>query len=215
MDINNFELNITLLAPELITTLNKHKELSERIRAFLQTERSYPTEDPLRHSMQALIKILKTLRGNISISRKHDIELRIPLERKEPALVNGFAKKPSPARMLIIEHQTILQIAIKRMLQADYAALNLDFVMDGEAGIQKHLEQEYDLLLIDLHLPNTDPFALIQTLTNSKSIPILVVASKFSEEDLSRLHTLGVKVHLSKPLLREALIAAISEVLKN
>lgn len=215
IDATSFDLHINLVAPEVSIALNKRKEISERIRSFLQTERSYPTEEGLRHSMQAITKILKALRGHISISRKHDIELHIPLEKKEAIKINGAAKKPSTVNMLVIEHQTILQMAIRRMLKADYSELNLDFVTDAESGIQKYEQNTYDLLLIDLHLPNTNLFELIQKFTNSKVIPILAIASEFVEADKLRLHSLGVKTYLSKPLQREALTSAISDLLKN
>lgn len=210
-----FEFSITLVAPESPLALTKRKELGEKIRTFLPTDHYYQVEDPLRRSIYGLSKILNTLQGYMHINKRQDIELHIPLEKTADKTVEGAAKKLQATNMLVIEPQTIVQIAIRRMLQAHFSALQLDFVTDANQGIQNHLKKEYDIILIDLHLADTNPLELIKKLTNIKSSSILTLAAETEESDRLSLHELGVAIHLKKPLYREQLISAVSAILKN
>jgi PAS domain S-box-containing protein len=118
-------------------------------------------------------------------------------------------------QMLIVEHQTIVQIALKRMLQTGLPHISMDFAADVPDGIQKLTEKDYDLVLVDVQLPTTEPAKIVSALKETKNVALLAMASEFSKQDKTDLHRLGVGAFLTKPLQREALLESVQVLLKS
>lgn len=211
-----YEFIIRLKGADTSVAMSKQKKMVERVKRYVQHERSQILEEGLLQNVQAIIKILKYLEGQICFFKKHDIALSIPLEKK--MAIGSKIETPTlhrTAKFLIFEHQTILHIAIKRMLQSHFPALQLDFVTSAEVGIQKFAESSYDLLIIDLNLPDVDPKKLLNNLRSRKWTTVFLIGSNLSAENKVQLQELQVEAILDKPLSRETFIPAVSKILEN
>lgn len=111
------------------------------------------------------------------------------------------------SKILIIEDDyNILQ------LENDYLQANgfeTDYATDGLTGIEKGLTKKYDLILLDIMLPELDGFTVCSEIRKKKDIPILLVSAK--KEDIDKIKGLGFGAddYIVKPFSPSELVARI------
>jgi DNA-binding response OmpR family regulator len=86
---------------------------------------------------------------------------------------------------------------------------------DGEQAIQRWHEAWPDLVLLDLHLPKHDGFAVCQQMRSETPATALILTGSASEEDEVRGLELGADDYLRKPLSLRRLLARITAVLRR
>lgn len=110
-------------------------------------------------------------------------------------------------RILIIEDEKSIA-----ELERDYLEINgysVDIVLTGDEGLRKALDQPYDLILLDLMLPNMDGFEICKRLRAEKDIPIIMVSAKKEDYDKVRGLGLGADDYLVKPFSPNEMIARV------
>ncbi|WP_284646459.1 response regulator transcription factor [Paenibacillus silviterrae] len=108
-------------------------------------------------------------------------------------------------RILIIEDE----VAIAE-LQKDYLELHgfsVDMSHSGGEGLDLALERAYDLIILDLQLPEIDGFELCRQIRRAKDVPILIVSAKKEEIDKIRGFGLGADDFITKPFSPNELVA--------
>jgi DNA-binding response OmpR family regulator len=122
---------------------------------------------------------------------------------------DGFQMK----NILIIEDD--INIA---ELERDYLQLNgykVDMVHDGTQGLKKAMSGTYDVILVDLMLPNTNGYEIIQEIRKKLEIPILVISAR--NEDIDKIRGLGFGAddYLTKPFSPAELVARVKSHIKR
>ncbi|MGM0902817.1 MAG: response regulator transcription factor [Bacillota bacterium] len=110
-------------------------------------------------------------------------------------------------RVLIIEDEKSIA-----ELERDYLEINgylADIALKGEEGLQLALGKDYDLILLDLMLPNIDGFTICKKIRAVKDIPIMMVTAKKDDIDKVRGFGLGADDYIVKPFSPNELIARI------
>lgn len=111
------------------------------------------------------------------------------------------------SRILIIEDE----VAIAD-LEKDYLELS-DFEVDirntGSEGLKAALEDEYDLIVLDLMLPEMDGFDVCKYIREKKNVPILMVSAKKDDIDKIRGLGLGADDYITKPFSPSELVARV------
>ena len=77
--------------------------------------------------------------------------------------------------------------------------LKLRFANDGETGLKKALENDYDLFILDLMLPGVDGFEICRQVRDEKNTPIIMVSAKKDDIDKIRGLGLGADDYITKP----------------
>ena len=111
------------------------------------------------------------------------------------------------SRILIIEDE--LSIA---ELERDYLELNdfeVEIETNGAKGLDKALENDYSLILLDLMLPDLDGFEICRQIREKKDIPIIMVTAKKNDIDKIRGLGLGVDDYVTKPFSPSELVARV------
>ncbi|MBQ9990110.1 MAG: response regulator transcription factor [Lachnospiraceae bacterium] len=111
------------------------------------------------------------------------------------------------SKILIIEDE----VAIAD-LEKDYLELSgFEVVMehDGEKGLARALDGEFDLVVLDLMLPGMDGFEVCKRIREKKDIPILMVSAK--KDDIDKIHGLGLGAddYMTKPFSPSELVARV------
>lgn len=86
-------------------------------------------------------------------------------------------------RVLIIEDD----ISIAE-LQRDYLEIHqmeAEIVVDGLEGVNRALNEPFDLIVIDLMLPSLDGFEICRRIREKKNIPLMIVSAK--KEDIDKI----------------------------
>ncbi|MGK5506600.1 response regulator transcription factor [Brevibacillus formosus] len=109
--------------------------------------------------------------------------------------------------ILIIEDDTVIAEVQKDYLEAN--GYSVEVATSGDTGLQKALQEEYDLLILDLMLPIVDGFEICKQVRKAKNIPILLVSAKKEDIDKIRGLGLGADDHISKPFSLGELVARV------
>lgn len=110
-------------------------------------------------------------------------------------------------KVLIIEdEQSIAE------LEKDYLELNrydVTIEMDGEKGLERAKAEHYDIVIVDLMLPNMDGYEVCRQIREVKDIPIVVVSAKKEDIDKIRGLEMGVDDYITKPFSPSELVARV------
>lgn len=111
------------------------------------------------------------------------------------------------SRILIVEDEmTIAE------LEKDYLEINgFEVVIEskGDSGEKRALEEEFDLIILDLMLPNVDGFEICKSIRKEKNIPIIMVSAKKDDIDKIRGLGLGADDYMTKPFSPSELVARV------
>ncbi len=110
-------------------------------------------------------------------------------------------------RILIVEDDRAIA-----ELERDYLEIS-DFVCDlaqnGADGLQKALETDYALIILDIMLPMMDGFAVIGELRKKKQTPVIFLSAKSEDIDKIRGLGLGADDYMTKPFSPNELVARV------
>ena len=117
-------------------------------------------------------------------------------------------------KILIIEDEYSLADAISETIKKEGFATKI--ITDGEEGENEALTGVYDLILLDIMLPNKDGFKILASLQREKiETPVIILTAK--SEIYDKLNGLenGADDYITKPFHMKELIARIKIVLKR
>lgn len=100
-------------------------------------------------------------------------------------------------KILIVEDEKPLAHALE--LKMTHEGYETTVASTGKEGLEKASTGEYDLILLDLILPEVDGFAILEALKGKKLKPIVIVLSNLGQdEDRKKAEEFGVKGYLVK-----------------
>ena len=117
------------------------------------------------------------------------------------------------SKILIIEDEEAIAD-----LEKDYLELSgfeVEIANRGDVGLEKALKEEYDLIILDLMLPEVDGFDICRQVRQEKNIPIIMVSAKKDDIDKIRGLGLGADDYISKPFMPQELLLRIYAVLRR
>ena len=85
----------------------------------------------------------------------------------------------------------------------------MEVANDGDSGLEKALQEEYDLLILDLMLPGVDGFEICRKVRDEKNTPIIMVSAKKDDIDTIRGLGLGADDYMTKPFSPSELVARV------
>jgi DNA-binding response OmpR family regulator len=109
--------------------------------------------------------------------------------------------------ILIIEDE--LSIA---ELERDYLEIDgfqVDMESRGDTGLQRALDKQYDLIILDVMLPKVDGFEICRRIRSVQDTPILMVSAKKEDIDKIRGLGLGADDYIIKPFSPSELVARV------
>ncbi|MFB6203618.1 MAG: response regulator [Candidatus Nanohaloarchaea archaeon] len=83
---------------------------------------------------------------------------------------------------------------------------------EGEEGIEKYDEEEPDLVLLDLRLPDMDGIEVLKEL-EERDADVIVVSIVREQDTIDETKEIGAKGYVQKPITKEKLIPKIEEIL--
>ena len=117
-------------------------------------------------------------------------------------------------RVLVVEDDPNLGKILMDYLSAKDYMVNL--AVDGEQGLEKFVNGNYDILILDIMMPKKDGFSLAQDIRKiDKSIPIIFLTAKSQKENIIKAFKLGADDYLTKPFSIDELLARMIAVMKR
>jgi two-component system cell cycle response regulator CtrA len=117
-------------------------------------------------------------------------------------------------RILLIEDDSAMAQSIELMLKSE--GLNVYTTDLGEEGIDLGKMYDYDIILLDLDLPDMSGFEVLRSLRVSKvKAPILILTGLDTIEDKVRGLGVGADDYLTKPFHKDELVARIHAIVRR
>ena len=117
-------------------------------------------------------------------------------------------------RILLVEDDPTTSRSIELMLT--HANLNVYCTDLGEEGIDLAKLYDYDLILLDLNLPDMHGHEVLRQLRLAKvATPILILSGSDDTENKLKVFGLGADDYLTKPFHREELVARIHAIIRR
>lgn len=111
------------------------------------------------------------------------------------------------SKILIIEDEESIAD-----LEKDYLELSgfeVEIENRGDIGLKKALDEEFDLLILDLMLPEVDGFEICKKVREKKNMIIIMVSAKKDDIDKIRGLGMGADDYMTKPFSPSELVARV------
>ncbi len=168
-------------------------------------------------------KLLDVMRSNIRVKSKlgsgsefsFKLEFKIvegkEVEKKEEPVQREKPKSLKGLKILLVEDNLINTRIAKQILEK--WEIDVDVAQDGQIAIDKFRPGKYDLILMDLHMPNVDGFEATRTIRRKdKKIPIVALTAAVKIQDKDIVLEAGMNEFVSKPFKPNELHKLISKL---
>ena len=117
-------------------------------------------------------------------------------------------------RVLLIEDDSATAQSIELMLKSE--SFNVYTTDLGEEGVDLGKLYDYDIILLDLNLPDMSGFEVLRTLRVSKvKTPILILSGLAGIEDKCKGLGFGADDYMTKPFHKDELVARIHAIVRR
>ncbi len=114
-------------------------------------------------------------------------------------------------KVLVIDDEAIVRISTKRTLVPEgYEVMLTD---SGKAGIEALEKESYDLVLLDLKMPDMGGIEVLAVIMDKWPDTKVIIVTGYSTVDTAvQALRLGAFNHIEKPFTPDSLLAAVDEV---
>jgi DNA-binding response OmpR family regulator len=117
-------------------------------------------------------------------------------------------------KILICEDEPAMRMGLKDNLE--FENYEVDSAEDGETGLNKILENQYDLIILDVMMPKMSGFDVCKSARkNGITTPIILLTAKGEEIDKVLGLELGADDYVTKPFSLRELLARIKAILRR
>ena len=119
-----------------------------------------------------------------------------------------------PSSILIVEDNEVNQQIVVEVLNALH--LHTDTALNGKDAVRKVQERQYDLVLMDIQMPEMDGYDATREIRKSQdsaALPIVAMTAYALDQDKVRAFDAGMNNHLAKPINESELVEVLSKYL--
>jgi two-component system response regulator RegX3 len=118
------------------------------------------------------------------------------------------------ARVLVVEDEASIRQGLCDVLT--FRGYRVEAVGDGRAALAEVARQSFDLILLDVMLPELDGFSVCAAIrAERREVPIVMLTAKGSEEDILRGFEVGADDYVTKPFSVRQFLARVQALLKR
>lgn len=156
-----------------------------------------------------------------------DLSFEYPLFTDSHSELSSKARKPKiegkhldqkKYKILLVEDDTYVQTTLFKIL-LNTNRFKIDLAYDGALVLQEVVTNNYDLILMDVNLPNLDGNQITRLIRdfpfkNIKNTPIIGITANAYEESIAECLKAGMQKVLTKPFEKDDLLKLIFKILK-
>ena len=115
--------------------------------------------------------------------------------------------------ILIAEDDAVMRNVIKVSLERN--GFRVEAVGDGMAALRSFGESQYDLVILDIRMPEMDGYELCRQLRKRTTVPIIIVTSESDIDDVVSGYELGADIYVTKPFRPNELVLRVEALLRR
>lgn len=119
-------------------------------------------------------------------------------------------------RILVVDDDELILVALFELLSPK--GYTVSTALDGPQALEKVEKNRFDLLILDIIMPQMDGFQLcekIRTMKGYSEVPIIMLTAKSDPEDQKRGLAAGANLFLPKPISPQRLLDLIEATIKK
>ncbi len=116
-------------------------------------------------------------------------------------------------RILVCDDELLIRELIRDYCVND--GYDCDLAEDGSDAIELCKSHDYDLIIMDIMMPNIDGLTAVQEIKKFKDIPTIMLSARKEEEDKLHGFDLGIEDYVTKPFSPKELMARIKVIMKR
>ncbi|HYV93429.1 MAG TPA: response regulator [Chitinophagales bacterium] len=121
--------------------------------------------------------------------------------------------KVSAMKVLLAEDNDFNQIVATGLLETLAPGIQIDCVFNGIQALEKLSQEKYDLILMDIQMPEMDGIEATMKIREAKnSIPIIAMTAGITKEEIARCHAAGANEIVGKPFNPDELLVKMARV---
>ena len=118
-------------------------------------------------------------------------------------------------RALIIEDNADVVEAVSLCLQLRWPEVILSIATEGAKGIETLEYESFDVIILDINLPDIDGFAVLERIRSFSNVPIIILTVRGNEDDQARGLEMGADDYIVKPFKPRCFVARVNAVLRR
>ena len=147
-------------------------------------------------------------------SADRTIQVNKNVRRTQGAKEDGMSK----LRILLVDDDTRFTDLMKGYLLTEERVGEVDTAADGREALERLKDKHYDLMTLDLIMPNTDGLTVLEQLpavTGAAAPAVIVISALRNETMVRRCCTLGARYFMVKPVEPETILKRAIDMLDN
>ena len=165
---------------------------------------------------KGLVDFLKgsiLVKSEINKGTKFDVKLSFPIADSFSEEEIGYLKLTG-IKTLIVDDNKINTIVLKKMLSQ--SNLEADIALSGKECLLKVDQTKYDLIFMDVHMPNIDGFEIVEQIrVHNKDTIIFGFSADVTREAISKGKKVGMNEYLIKPIDQKRLFYLLAKYFKK
>ncbi|WP_319468032.1 response regulator [uncultured Pseudodesulfovibrio sp.] len=209
------QLIITFFAPSVTTPINRAMFFPDKPEAHQRPEYT--------NSIRMVGPLITLLGGEFTIASPAgtdlSITLRFPIapvttKETEPN-ASPSAKSNEAINVLIVEDDPYNLLYVRNVMEG--AGFTVEEALSGEEALNRIRMEKFDLLLLDIQLPDIDGTEIANTIRNetdmvNHTIPIIAVTAHGSPSDRQKFISSGIDEVITKPFEKDKLLLKVKNV---
>ena len=119
-------------------------------------------------------------------------------------------------KILLVEDDfDIRELIVDYFTAKSEGKIIVDTATDGQEGVEKAYENTYDLLLLDVMLPEMSGFEICKEIRSESEVPIMFITARAAQADMLRAYALGCDDYVVKPFPLPVLFEKVNALIKR
>lgn len=117
------------------------------------------------------------------------------------------------AKLLVVDDETNIRTLIKKYAQ--YEGYETVEAVNGMDAVAKCRAEDFDLIIMDVMMPELDGFSAVREIRKNKKIPVIMLSARGEEYDRIHGFEVGVDDYVVKPFSPKELMMRVAAVLRR
>ena len=116
-------------------------------------------------------------------------------------------------RILVVDDEEKVRVLIRKY--AEFEGYEVEEAADGMSAIEMCRKEKFDLIVLDVMMPELDGFSACREIRKFSQIPVLMLSARGEEYDRIHGFELGVDDYVTKPFSPKELMLRIQAIIKR
>ncbi|MFC2009791.1 response regulator transcription factor [Chloroflexota bacterium] len=118
-------------------------------------------------------------------------------------------------KVLVIEDDAEVAEAVSICLQVRWPEVAVSIALEGTEGVELLQADSFDIVILDLNLPDIDGFEALRQVRVFSKVPIIILTVRGGERDQAMGLEIGADDYIIKPFTPRNLVARVNAVLRR